>query len=338
MKGHVITSTETTSVDGVDEVATADSAAARVPSSNGQPAAFLSDVVVELGFADATVVERAGQEARQRGRSVTEVLLEGGELTEEQLARAIAARNGLDYVDLDEFDVDLGVAELIGPSVARRHRAVPIAFDKAGELVVAIADPVDALAISDIAVIAKSNVRTVVASGSAIDAVIECLDGLSVPAHGAGGPKAAPHPPATDESLPQHDQREQDATPVAAPDDEEGTGEDVAAMVVAAQADTDVIGDALERARFGAADTTGSSRLQERIIGLVEPALDGAAEFEVSALEAELTREQEARGILEAELAIERQVRGALEAKLSAELERLLVELRASTTRADHRS
>jgi MshEN domain len=314
MERHLITSTETSidgvaGADGVVEAAAAtDRVAGPVAGSNRQPR-FLSDVIVALGFADAGAVEQAEQEARERGRSLTDVLLDKGELTEEQLAQSIGVRSGLDYVDLDEFDIDLGAAELIDPSAARRYCAVPIAFNGAGELVVAIADPVDALAVSDIAVITKSKVRTVVAGRSAIGAVIECL------------PKAAPHPPAIDEALPQTDRREQDATPVAPPDEAEGTGQDVAGPMEAAQPNADVIGDALERARSGAADTIASPRLQERIIQLVESALDGAAQSEVGVLEAELTRQQEARGILEAELATERQDRGALEAELTREQE-----------------
>jgi hypothetical protein len=293
---------------GVDPAAGSEGVAGSVAGANRKPG-FLSDVIVELGFADATAVEEAEQEARELGRSLTQVLLDQGELTEEQLARSIAARNGLDYVDLNGFDVDLGAAELIDASAARRYKAVPIAFDRTGELVLAIADPVDALAVSDIAVITKSKVRTAVASGSAIEAVIACL------------PETAPRP-ATDESLPQDDPREhENASRVAPPDGAEPTCEDVAAPVEAPKPDVDAIGDARNRARSGADEAVSSSRLQERIIQLVESALDGAAESEVGSLEAELTREQQRRGILEAELDAERQAREALEAELKRERE-----------------
>jgi MshEN domain len=292
---------------GVDPAADSDTVVGSVVGGNGKPG-FLSDVIVELGFLDATVVEEAEEEARQLGRSLPQVLLDRGELTEEQLARSIAARNGLDYVDLNEFEVDLGAAELIDTSAARRYKAVPIAFDPTGELVIAIADPVDALAVMDIAVITKSKVRTVVASASAIEAVIACV------------PEGAPRPPTTDESLPREDPGEDEgATRVARPDGAEQRGGDVASPVEVPQLEDDAIGHAGKQARSGAVEAIGPHRLQERIIQLVESALDGAAESEVSTLEAELTKAQQGRGILEAELTKAQQGLGSLEAELDAE-------------------
>ena len=96
-------------------------------------------------------------------------------LSEEQLSRATAELHGLDHVDLHEFEVDLDVARLISKSAARRYQAVPIAFDDEGTLLVALSDPVDPLAVDDIAVMTKSDVHPMVATQSSIDAVIEQL-------------------------------------------------------------------------------------------------------------------------------------------------------------------
>ena len=93
------------------------------PSGTG---GFLSDVIVELGFADAETVDRAVEGARQPGRTVDLILLEGGALTEEELSRAIAERHGFDHVDLAQFEVNMDAASLIGRSTARRYRAAPI--------------------------------------------------------------------------------------------------------------------------------------------------------------------------------------------------------------------
>jgi Type II secretion system (T2SS), protein E, N-terminal domain len=309
MEGHVITPTETAAVDSSDE-ALADAGAQRVATPH-RPAAFLSDVIVELGFVDGAVVERAEQEGRLHSRSVTDVLLENGELTEEQLARAIAQRSGLEYVDLDDFDIDLGAAELISQSVARRYRAVPIASNAAGELVVAIADPVDALAADDIAVIAKSNVRTVVAGRSAIDAVITCL------------PEDAPPPPAPDE-LSHDDESERDSAPGAPPDDAEETTEGSPGLTAATEpTDPDPSGGTQPEARSAASRATASPRLQERIIQLIDSALDSAVESEAEALEAELASERDKRSDLEAELERERTSRSGERGEWMAEREAL---------------
>jgi Type II secretion system (T2SS), protein E, N-terminal domain len=309
MDGDVITSTETSAVEGSDE-AVADGGAERVAMSK-RPPAFLSDVIVELGFVDAAVVEGAEQEGRLHSRSVTDVLLERGELTEDQLARAIAQRSGLEYVDLDDFEIDLGVAELISSSVARRYRAVPIAYNAVGELLVAIADPVDAMAANDIAVIAKSNVRTVVATESAIDAVITCLPQEAPP-------RAAPDGPSQD------DEAEQDSAPAAPPDDAAESTEELPSPTTAtAPTDSASTEPAASAAASGA---IGSQRLQERIIQLIESALDSAVESEAEALEAELAGERDKLSDLEAELELERKSRSSEQGEWVAEREALTEE------------
>src|SRR5436190_1858887 len=116
------------------------------PSSSSGRHEFLSEVIVELGFADPGTVEEAVEAAREPGMTVEKILLERGALDEDQLARAIAERHGLDFVDLDEFDVDADAMKLITRSAGLRYRAAPIAFSVDGALIVALEAPVDARA------------------------------------------------------------------------------------------------------------------------------------------------------------------------------------------------
>jgi hypothetical protein len=145
-------------------------------------------VIVSLGFVDGETVEQAVEAARAPGQMVDRILLGSGALTEEELSRALAERHGLDHVNLDQFEVDMGAASLIGSSTALRYRAVPIAFATDGALIVAVADPVDALAISDIEVMTKMETRRAVASGVTIDRLAERL------------PEVGPRQPAADQS------------------------------------------------------------------------------------------------------------------------------------------
>jgi hypothetical protein len=135
----------------------------------------VSDVLIELGLVPREVVDEAVEVSRELGRSPEELLRESGALSEEHLAFAIAQRNGLPYVDLSTFRVDHGAARLIDSDTVRRYRALPIAVDATGALVVALSDPMDALAVNDIGVITKSAVRTAVASDTGIDALLQTL-------------------------------------------------------------------------------------------------------------------------------------------------------------------
>jgi hypothetical protein len=145
-----------------------------VPPTGGGRSGFLSDVIVELGFASRETVEQAVRAARSPGSTVARVLVEMGAITEEQLARATAERYGIDYVDLGGFEVDPTAANLIKPSAARRYRAVPIAH-VGKRLLVAMADPADALGVNDIAVMTKLKVRPAVAGRPALEELLEAL-------------------------------------------------------------------------------------------------------------------------------------------------------------------
>lgn len=144
------------------------------PSGGGPRSGFLSDVIVELGFAEREAVEQAVRAARSPGSTVARVLVESGAINEEQLAHATAERYGIAYIDLGSFSVDPSAANLIKPSAAVRYQAVPVGF-VGGGLLVAMADPADALGVNDIAVMTKMEVKPAVASRPALDALLARL-------------------------------------------------------------------------------------------------------------------------------------------------------------------
>ncbi len=165
------------------------------PSAPGGRAGFLSDVIVELGFAEREAVEQAVRAARSPGTTVARVLVESGAITEEQLAHATAERYGIAYIDLATFAVEASAANLIKPSAAKRYQAVPVGF-VGGGLLVAMADPADALGVNDIAVMTKMDVKPAVASRPALDALLEALPLIEDFEDGDAGSGAAAEDPA----------------------------------------------------------------------------------------------------------------------------------------------
>jgi type IV pilus assembly protein PilB len=149
------------------------------PSGNKDPRRRLGDVAVELGFVDRELMERVMAEERERHVPMGALLVEAGLIDPAQLARMLAERNSLDYVDLNEFEVDQGAANLIGAEEARRCRAVPIAFFDDGVLLVATADPSNVLGADDIAMATGYEVRRAIATPEGIEALISRLSKLS---------------------------------------------------------------------------------------------------------------------------------------------------------------
>ncbi|HWF49694.1 MAG TPA: ATPase, T2SS/T4P/T4SS family [Solirubrobacteraceae bacterium] len=133
-------------------------------------------MLVELGFIDRERVAKAIEESRQAGRPPERVLLEARAITGDQLSRAIAERYGLDHIDLGEFSVDMGAANLLSAALARRYQAVPVAYVDSRTLLVAMADPANVLAVDDIALLTRLEIRPAVASEEDISSLITRLN------------------------------------------------------------------------------------------------------------------------------------------------------------------
>ncbi len=125
---------------------------------------MIGEVVVDLGFADRETVDQAVEVARAQGRPTGLVLVEQGILRHDQLARVVAERFGLDYVDLSIYDLDVGAVNLLAFDAAKRYQAVPIGFSDDGSLLLAMADPTNVLTIDDVAMMTGRRVRPVAAS------------------------------------------------------------------------------------------------------------------------------------------------------------------------------
>jgi type IV pilus assembly protein PilB len=138
----------------------------------------IGDVIVQLGFAERELVENAVEKGRASGVPLGQSLIDAGIVDSNQLAQALAERNGLDYVDLNAFEVDQGAANLIDAAKARRYQTIPISFLGEQTLLVATADPANVLALDDIAMATGYEVRRAVASPEDIEGLIGQLSRL----------------------------------------------------------------------------------------------------------------------------------------------------------------
>ena len=149
------------------------------PSGASDPSRRLGEVAVDLGFADRELVERVMAQEQETNRPVGALMVESGIIDADQLARILAERNSLPYVDLNVFEVDQGAANLVDATEARRYGSIPIAFLDGGGLLVATSDPSNVLGPDNIAMATGYEVARAVATPDAITALISRLTGLS---------------------------------------------------------------------------------------------------------------------------------------------------------------
>jgi len=134
------------------------------PTHHGRSARLIGEVVVDLGFADRQTVEDAVASARDQGRPTGIVLVERGILRHDQLARVVAGRFGLDYIDLSVYEVDMGAVNLISSETAKRYQAVPVGFAEDGSLLLAMANPTNVLTVDDVAMMTGRRIRAAAVS------------------------------------------------------------------------------------------------------------------------------------------------------------------------------
>ncbi|MGC2372423.1 MAG: ATPase, T2SS/T4P/T4SS family [Solirubrobacteraceae bacterium] len=134
------------------------------PIGDGKPGRLIGDVVVDLGFSTREKVEEAVEIARAQRKPTGQILVEQGILRHDQLARVVADRYGLDYIDLSVYELDMGAVNLIDMEAIRRYQAVPVGFLEDGTLLLAMADPTNVLTVDDIAMLTGRRVRSASAS------------------------------------------------------------------------------------------------------------------------------------------------------------------------------
>jgi len=134
------------------------------PKHPGRSQRMIGEVVVDLGLSDRETVEAGVAAAREQGRPTGVVLVERGILRHDQLARVVAERFGLDFVDLAVFDLDMGAVNLIPIQAAKRYQAVPVGFTDDGAVLLAMANPTNVLTIDDVGMMTGRRIRPAAAS------------------------------------------------------------------------------------------------------------------------------------------------------------------------------
>ncbi|ALA59756.1 GspE/PulE family protein [Nitrospira moscoviensis] len=138
----------------------------------------LADVLVGQGFLPKQAVEDALRRLNGVAAALGPALMGEGLLSEEQLARALAAQYGLPYDPLTDFRVDPHYYETISVKLMQRYPFVPIA-ERAGVLTIAISDPHNLLGLDELELLIGKPLDRVVSSKSAILAALERSEGSS---------------------------------------------------------------------------------------------------------------------------------------------------------------
>ncbi len=102
---------------------------------------YLADLLTEAGLVNVEQIADA-RNALSGRETLIEHLLANSTLSQEDIARTLAANAGIPFIKLSEFTYDLDLTETISDEIARRHRVIPV-HDDGLYLTIAVADLLD---------------------------------------------------------------------------------------------------------------------------------------------------------------------------------------------------
>ncbi|HEX2897272.1 MAG TPA: ATPase, T2SS/T4P/T4SS family, partial [candidate division Zixibacteria bacterium] len=132
----------------------------------------IGDLLLERGFITSEQLKEGLKLQSSTGKRLGEVLVELGFITEEQLIDTISERLQIPRVSLKSMYIDPQTIQKLNVDIARRYCVIPI-FHIGNTLTIAMADPLNILAIDEIKYRTNSNIRRAVALASEIKEAID---------------------------------------------------------------------------------------------------------------------------------------------------------------------
>ena len=132
----------------------------------------LGDILLETTGVTERDIEFALEHQKAVGERLGKILLDKGLIGPVDLLRALARQAGVRFVDLDDFPVDWSVAQSVPLAMARRHRALPVAYEDE-KVVVAMANPADVLALDDLRTMLRREVIVALVDPAQLSAALD---------------------------------------------------------------------------------------------------------------------------------------------------------------------
>ena len=135
----------------------------------------LGDILKVQGLINDEQLEKALSVQQTTKQRLGDILVELGFTTEMQISNALHAQLGVDVIELRGIKIPPDVISLVSGSILRKHKVLPVGFDErdSNMLILAMADPLDMVAMDDIAIITNCRIEPRVAPVGAINSVLD---------------------------------------------------------------------------------------------------------------------------------------------------------------------
>lgn len=138
----------------------------------------IGEMLIEAGIISDDKLAEVLEKQKETGRRLGEVIIDMQLALEDEIQDVLARQLGIDKIDLYEEKIDPDVARLIPADMIKRHQAFPVRKE-ANDLIVAMVDPLNLLAIDDIRLSTGLEVVPRITSPSAIQFAFDQFFGVS---------------------------------------------------------------------------------------------------------------------------------------------------------------
>lgn len=126
----------------------------------------MGDILKAENIVTEEQIEEALPIAKEKGKKLGEILVELGYTTEEAIANALSRQLGIDVIPLAGIQIDEELLNLVSGNVLRKHMMVPVEYNEKNINIVrvAMADPMDMLALDDFSIITNLQAEPLIAT------------------------------------------------------------------------------------------------------------------------------------------------------------------------------
>lgn len=135
----------------------------------------LGDLLVQKGIITEEQLSEALKQQKEKKLMLGEMIVSMGFASQSQINDVLCEHLNIDFVDMREEEPDPQVLSLLDESIMRKNTLVPLRHDNnnAGALQVAMADPMNILAMDDINIITGMQVVPILANAQDINAFLD---------------------------------------------------------------------------------------------------------------------------------------------------------------------
>lgn len=134
----------------------------------------LGDLLVGNGSITQQQLEEALKLQKQNGKRLSAVLLENNVVTEKQIIEALMSQLGLDYIDLNSYSISSEMAQILPKGIAKKYTVVPVKATRT-EIYLAMADPLNFMAIEEVSAATRRQVIPLIATQAAAERAVQNL-------------------------------------------------------------------------------------------------------------------------------------------------------------------